>query len=385
MALRGTLKDFGIADIFQLIGHQTKSGVLRLKSRDSDIAISFREGNVVKAESATRQKKDLLGHMLVRAGVVSDSQLEAALDDQRRTLRKLGDVLITHGAINKENLTEFMRLQTTETIYRLFSWQTGTYEFEQGDIERDPDFGEPIRAESVLMEGFRMVDEWPMIRKRISGYGMTFDKLKMLPEPKAAKEDELDFDMGAPSSASSDGQVGAAERKLFDLITPDRDVQKLVDMSRMGEFEACKALSTLLDQGYLRVSGSDKHSKNPPLMQGGLGANQRRTSLVLTAVVMLGLLAAIGLTVRASTAGGSAINANASIPDAMKMALAQSQRRRISHALEISRAEDGHYPASLMRLVELRLLETSDLDFPVGRPFIYRNTPTSYELAPSLP
>ena len=36
MALRGTLKDFGIADIFQLIGHQTKSGLLTLKNRDSD-------------------------------------------------------------------------------------------------------------------------------------------------------------------------------------------------------------------------------------------------------------------------------------------------------------------------------------------------------------
>ncbi|RME22700.1 MAG: DUF4388 domain-containing protein, partial [Deltaproteobacteria bacterium] len=28
MALKGTLKDFGIADIFQLISQQTKTGVL---------------------------------------------------------------------------------------------------------------------------------------------------------------------------------------------------------------------------------------------------------------------------------------------------------------------------------------------------------------------
>ena len=32
MALSGTLKDFGIADILQLIGHQTKTGRLTLKS-----------------------------------------------------------------------------------------------------------------------------------------------------------------------------------------------------------------------------------------------------------------------------------------------------------------------------------------------------------------
>ena len=34
MALQGTLKDFGIAEILQLIGQQAKSGVLHLKSRD---------------------------------------------------------------------------------------------------------------------------------------------------------------------------------------------------------------------------------------------------------------------------------------------------------------------------------------------------------------
>jgi len=384
MALRGTLKDFGIADIFQLIGHQTKSGVLRLKSRESDIAISFREGNVVKAESATRQKKDLLGHMLVRASIISDGQLEEALDDQRRTLRKLGDILITRNFIGKEHLTEFMRLQTTETIYRLFSWQSGTYEFEQGDIERDPDFGEPIRAESVLMEGFRMVDEWPMIRKRISGYGLTFDKIKMLPEPKPVKEDDLDFDMGGGGSASNDGNVGTAERKLYELVTTDRDVQKLIDMSRMGEFDACKALATLLEQGYLRVSGSDKHSKNPALLQGGLSGNRGRTSLVLSAVVLVALLIAIGLTLRASS-GGSAINAGASIPDAMKMALAKAQQRRITHALEIARYEDGAYPASLSRLIELKLLESSDLEFPIGRPFVYALEDKHYMLAPNLP
>ena len=52
MSLRGTLGDFGIADIFQLIGHQAKTGVLNLKDREVEVRIYFVEGSVVKAEQS---------------------------------------------------------------------------------------------------------------------------------------------------------------------------------------------------------------------------------------------------------------------------------------------------------------------------------------------
>jgi hypothetical protein len=61
MALRGTLKDFGIADILQLIGHQQKTGALVVKNRDQEVQVFFHEGNVVRAESSTRKKRELLG------------------------------------------------------------------------------------------------------------------------------------------------------------------------------------------------------------------------------------------------------------------------------------------------------------------------------------
>ena len=88
MALSGTLKDFGIADIFQLIGHQAKTGVLLLKDREIEVRIFFVEGNVVKAEQSTRDKADLLGNIMVRAGALTQAQLEDALATQQRTLRR---------------------------------------------------------------------------------------------------------------------------------------------------------------------------------------------------------------------------------------------------------------------------------------------------------
>ena len=44
MALSGTLKDFGIADIFQLIGQQQKTGVLHLTDRDEEVHVAIGRG-----------------------------------------------------------------------------------------------------------------------------------------------------------------------------------------------------------------------------------------------------------------------------------------------------------------------------------------------------
>ena len=263
MALNGTLKDFGIADIFQLISHQSKTGVLHLNSKDEEVHISFVNGDVVSAESTTRKHKDLLGSMLVRSGVISEQVLESALEQQKRTLKRLGNILLEQGAVSLEDLKELTRLQTTETIYKLFNWESGTYAFEAQEVDYDSETVEPIRSENILMEGFRMVDEWPMVRKVITSYEMTFKRVKKLTAAAGDEsvDDEIDaaFDgmMGGEGDAVPAG-MGANEVKVYGLVEEGRTVQQIIDLSRLGEFETCKALLNLLNQGYLKVDALRK-------------------------------------------------------------------------------------------------------------------------------
>ncbi|HYD43428.1 MAG TPA: DUF4388 domain-containing protein, partial [Anaeromyxobacter sp.] len=154
MALKGTLKDFGIAEILQLIGQQMKSGFLHLESRDEEIHIALSEGSVVRAEAVGRKANERLGAMLVRAELITQPELEYALNVQRRSLRRLGDILVENDFVSREDLREITHLQTTETVYRLFHWKSGTYEFEAGAVEWDKETAIPLCVESVLMEGF---------------------------------------------------------------------------------------------------------------------------------------------------------------------------------------------------------------------------------------
>ena len=242
MALAGTLKDFGIADILQLIAQQQKTGMLHLRSKDQEVNVGFVDGAIVSAESSTRKKRDLFGHLLVRAELITESQLEQALETQKRSLQRLGDVLVSSGVLTTDQYQRMAQLQFNETLYRLFSWKSGTYEFEQGPVHHDTHDLEPVRAESVLMEGFRMVDEWPVIRKRIPRYDLVFataSPCRPIPAP--------------PRGSSEFASIGPPERRVFALVNGFRDVRKLVDLSCLGEFETCKALCNLANLGHVQA------------------------------------------------------------------------------------------------------------------------------------
>ena len=121
MALKGTLKDFGIADIFQLIAHQQKTGILDLAREEEQIQIVFEEGFVIMAEPKMKRKGEKLGELLLRSGLIADKDLEEALEIQKETLQKLGDILIERNVINKDGLRKVLRLQTEETLFLGFT------------------------------------------------------------------------------------------------------------------------------------------------------------------------------------------------------------------------------------------------------------------------
>ena len=374
MALAGTLKDFGIADILQLIAQQQKTGVLHLRSKDQEVKVGFVDGAIVSAESATKKKRDLFGHMLVQAELITESQLELALETQKRSLQRLGDCLISQGVLTKDQYRRMAQLQFNETLYRLFTWKSGTYEFEQGPVHHDTHDLDPVRAESVLMEGFRMVDEWPVIRKRIPRYDLVFAPGKTLPP-------EGDPTEGGGEFAS----VGPSERRVFTLVNGYRDVRKLIDLSCLGEFETCKALCNLANLGHVNAL---MPVGEPDLPEDDIGLGDRLRGavgrLAVSMVVLAGIVGVVLGTqlnpwaVPSSTGAGFA-------EGVLRQQIARAQVSRIEGALAVYRLERGEVPTSLDALVEQGLLSSTDVRFPWAERYYYRRVgPQEFILLPPL-
>ena len=401
MALRGTLKDFGIADIFQLIGHQAKSGKLAVKNRGQVVNITFREGNIVRAEPGSRERKDLLGAMLVRSEVISDVQLQGALEKQKTTLKRLGQILVEDGMVDKDTLQIFTKLQTTEAIYRLFLWDTGTYEFEAGDVPPPADRGELLRSDNVLMEGFRQNDEWPNIRRKITGYGLVFYKVEDLEalvaqeSQTAAPSDDDPFgdldaafsDLGGGGGSGRLRNIGDKERLVYALITPERDVQKIIDLSRLGEFDTCKALCNLIDAQIVQaLPEGERRKPSAQATVGGITSGRRPwirqglQALLVIGVMVLAYAAVQRLDLEASALWSLRPPPQGHLRTDLQDVLSRGQMLRLREALAIFYSQHGVYPPTLQSLVDAELVRHEDLTFPWRNPYHYQARRDGYDL-----
>jgi hypothetical protein len=383
MALSGTLKDFGIADILQLIGHQTKTGRLTLKNGADEVDVFFIEGTVIFATEKSRESRELLGSLLLRAELLTKEKLDEALGTQQRTLKRLGDILVESGTVTRPQLAQMMRLQTTETLYKLFSWKNGSYEFSQEAVDPAKRAFDPIRAESVLLEGFRRMDEWPALKKKVPWNEATFEKLKDHDLADLPSTSEI---LSQGDSQGEDGQPTVRHKLVFKLAIAGKTVQQIADASRFGEFEALKALNQLMEWGYLGVIPPARGAK---ALAEGLRKGRRKTVSWARALVRLALsLAFFGATLMLVRAVAPRLGAaRADIPaarGAIARLISRGQLARLESALELYKTEQGAYPPVLHALVERNLVSEHDLRYPWKERYYYRRSGLGFVLLPPL-
>lgn len=169
MAIEGPLHDIGIHDVFQLLDLARKSGRLRVRSqvRNNEGDVHFLSGAVVHA--TMRNNPHTLGALLRSAGKVTDAELAAASNAQSGgDVRRLGEILIAHGAVSRRDVERYMKQQIETVVFDLFSWKEGTFSFtDQGVDSAGFDAAIRVSTESLLMEGARRIDEWSRMADRI--------------------------------------------------------------------------------------------------------------------------------------------------------------------------------------------------------------------------
>lgn len=386
MALEGTLRDFSLADIFQLIGLQRKTGVLTLRSKEDTVTVTFLDGKVVGADSLDRRLENRLGSVLIRTGYLTQDQLNRALEIQKETLQRLGFILTHYGIISAESLKEAIQLQITQIVYRLFRWHDGDYHFSQETtIEYDRDNVTPISAESILMEGARMIDEWPIIEKRIRSYDMVFRK-KLTDQEivvvGAEDADEIDFD--GTSKKRKGGftesiRITQEEKSIYAMVDGTMTVGEIVEVSRLSEFDTNKALYELLTRDLIEeVRGASAAA----VLQQATPVDEievAETPVPLPLVLILVVLAIASLvtsirnplnTIRPLTGGLSAVGAT-------RKAISLQRVEAIGKALEKYNDVNGRLPAELRELVP-HYIGASLLRDPWGNAYKYLQPANRY-------
>jgi len=259
MALEGTIKDFGLPDIFQLIGLQRKTGTLTLDSGRETITVVFENGMVVGADSSFKRLEDRLGYVLVKQGKLAKERLEEVLQIQKQTLQRLGHVLASYDYITRKDLKEALTVQVSQLVFRVFRWREGQYQFEPADaVDWDRDNFVPMSADFILMEGIRMVDEWPIIEKKIPSMEVVFKPVVDASNVEVTSGGDADFS-GAPAdprkATSNRIRLTPDEERILRKVDGLRTVQSIIDTTGAPEFDVCRTLFDLLNRNLIALAG----------------------------------------------------------------------------------------------------------------------------------
>jgi hypothetical protein len=387
MALEGTLRDFSLADIFQLIGLQRKTGVLTLRGKDDTVTVTFLDGKVVGADSLNRRLENRLGTVLMKTGYLTQDQLNRALDIQKETLQRLGFILTHYGIISQESLRDAIQLQIMQIVFRLFRWKDGDYHFSQETtIEYDRDNVVPITAESILMEGARMIDEWPIIEKRVRSYDMVFRK-KLTDQEivvvGAGETDEIDFDGESTrrrrGSFSEKIRISQEEKSIYDLVDGTMTVSDIVEVSRLSEFDTNKALYELLTRDLIEEvrgqSAAAVLAQATPVDEIEVAETPVPLPLVLILVVLA--IASIITSVKNPLNALAPITGGLSPVGNARKAISMQRIQMLGLAIDKYNDTHGQLPFELKELTP-EYVDGSLLTDPWGNTYKYIPRPDSY-------
>jgi DNA-binding response OmpR family regulator len=230
----GQMQVIPLAEVLQVLQLQRQTGTCRITNGKVEVTVSFREGLVDLARGKGAADEFRLGRYLIEEGLVTRDELSIILKKREEgTKRLLGEALINFGLIGEEDLRRALIRQTSELMYEVLRWPKGRFSFtksviEHAQIER---LGLPIA--SILMEGFRRVDEWRVVEESIH-----FDEVLL--------RDQVALDALGPDKLTRQEQL------VLDVIDGQRTVREIIGNADVGSFDACKILYQFLQSRLVR-------------------------------------------------------------------------------------------------------------------------------------
>ena len=246
VALHGNLRDFGIAEVFQLIGQQRKTGKLVVGEGDDSIVLAFDQGRVVRGGPAGAESDSAtLGRQLVRSGLLTREQFAELQNESERSARPLSDLFLATGLIELETLEEVQHLLTRETVFDVIRRQDGDFHFMAEPVVHQTKPENLLGAEQILMDGLRMLDEWQAFAEIVPSEESVFRRIGNLESARAL------------TKGDSNARLGHAERVL-QLVDGRLNVRRIIDLSRLGTFDSTRALAELRQAGVIDLCSTKK-------------------------------------------------------------------------------------------------------------------------------
>ncbi len=358
-SLRGNIEDFGMADVFQLIAQQRKTGNLEFVRKGDKIQIQFDHGLVVGAVHVGAFEGSHFADMLIRCGFVTRERFTEFLEESKRTCKSMARIALEHDVISPAELRELEDLITSETLFDLLRWSEGDFDFHAMPVKHDRQRGELIPTDHILMDGLRMVDEWHQFSPAVPEDSLVFQKV----------------------NTGEDAERGLAVdvKKIYRRIDGRLSVRRIIDLSRIGTFEGTRIFAELRKSGL--IDPAEVAAVQVEKKKKWIGVELNREFLPVVTATLGSVVALLVLMIGAVIAGHSAVPEAFSVrKDSLKTAEIQLGTLLLRNAVEAYRYAAplrgknqirNEFPAKLDRLVEEGYVAQDALTGPNGAPYYY--------------
>lgn len=224
-----------LADLVQFLGLARKTGVLRVETPHGRKRLVMENGLAVFCSSDN--PKEYLGQHLLARTDLTEADLETAFRVQRESGLKLGEVLVSHGFLQADELERVLHYKVEDSMFELFTWQSGTFEFSESSLaDEDLPLKLGLGWQDLVMEGARRSDEMARIREAIPG-----------PHVRLVTKREC-FKPGFPRTGG--------DHRLIELVEQGLSVSEILPRFHSSDFEILSRLAALVREGMLDVDAS---------------------------------------------------------------------------------------------------------------------------------
>jgi hypothetical protein len=168
MALRGSLHEFELAEIFQLISHEGKSGQFVLFCKDSEAFVIFYKGSIVSAGTTEHNFQSFLFKYLTDYKHYSIEELNELLYLCRGEIRYFTLELVNRKYLEKDELLMLVQTAIEDLACETFFLKEGHYRFDPlEDISEYIISNISFSVDAITMEAMRRIDEFKRIERYI--------------------------------------------------------------------------------------------------------------------------------------------------------------------------------------------------------------------------
>ncbi len=242
MEMEGSIEEFSVPEILQFLSLHEADGVLKLKSGREEIDFGFKRGKITDALHKGEKLFHSISEYIQRTGLIDPNTFKKLNERAKELKLNLMQIVEKGEALSQKEIEKIIAFKIQETTCEILTWNAGKYSFEAGKkLYQHSTFSVELEPNTLVMEGIRRIDEWPLIEKALPDENIILRKLE---------KPEIDV------------EIGEDEEIILEKITRDITLHELVEISGIGKFRTYNSAYKLIEIGLIeKTKGKGKIKK----------------------------------------------------------------------------------------------------------------------------